>query len=111
MNITVYNDGELVHTGTLDEFLGDNGNDEWLTEQCARLETSERIEFDDFHSGNWVVERIDDGVSERDYQDYLNEEAEYNNIGDRLCANCERIIPVTHGELCDDCATGRTDRY
>lgn len=58
MNITVYNDGELVHTGTLDEFLSDNDGDEWLVEQCAGLESKGRVEFEDFHSGNWVIERV-----------------------------------------------------
>lgn len=57
MNVKVYNDGELVHDGTLAELLAENDGDEWLAEMCAGLENSDRVEFEDFHSGNWVVER------------------------------------------------------
>ena len=57
MDIKVYNDGELVHTGTLAEFLSDNENGEWLAEQCAGLESQHRVEFEDFHSGEWIIER------------------------------------------------------
>ena len=62
MQVKVYNDGELVHSGSLEEFLADNDHDEWLVEQCAALESQSRVEFDDFHSGNWVVEHADDKV-------------------------------------------------
>ncbi len=58
MKIKVYNNGELVHSGTLGAFLADNDHDEWLAEQCAAAWEDEiRIEFDNFHSGNWVIER------------------------------------------------------
>ncbi len=56
MDIKVYNDGELVHTGTLAEFLADNDGDEWLTEICAGLENSDRVDFTEI-SGEWVIER------------------------------------------------------
>ena len=57
VNITVYNNGELVHSGTLAAFLADN-DDEWLAEQCEGLEEAGRVEFSAF-SGDWVVERQD----------------------------------------------------
>lgn len=54
MNITVYNDNEKVFTGTLAEFLQDNDNEEWLTEQCEQLNTKNEIEFYEI-SGHWRV--------------------------------------------------------
>lgn len=54
MDITVYNDGNEVFNGSLVQFLSDNENDEWLTEECSRLETTDRIEFSVF-SGDWEI--------------------------------------------------------
>ena len=56
MDILVYNDGELVHAGSLAVFLRDNGNDEWLTEECKKLETVDSIEFSDI-SGDWLIKK------------------------------------------------------
>ncbi len=54
--ILVYNDGELVHAGSLESFLADNGHDEWLTEECKKLEIMGSIEFSDI-SGDWLIKR------------------------------------------------------
>lgn len=56
MSVTVYNDGNEVFSGDVAEFLADNGNDEWLTEMCAGLESADRVEFAEI-SGEWVIER------------------------------------------------------
>ncbi len=56
MDILVYNDGELVHAGSLESFLADNGHDEWLTEECKKLETMGIIEFSDI-SGDWLIKK------------------------------------------------------
>jgi hypothetical protein len=54
MDIMVYNDGKEVFNGSLVQFLNDNDSEEWLTEECSRLETTDRIEFSEF-SGDWVI--------------------------------------------------------
>ena len=56
MNIRAFNNGIKVHEGTLDAFLRDNDNDEWLTAECAKLNVQHRVEFREI-SGDWVIER------------------------------------------------------
>jgi len=56
MEIMVHNDGNEVFNGSLSQFLEDNDNDEWLTEECGKLETVERVEFRAI-SGDWVIVR------------------------------------------------------
>lgn len=57
MDVKVYNDGQMVFQGPLSQFLADNDNDEWLTEECQQLENVNQIEFREI-SGDWRVERI-----------------------------------------------------
>jgi ABC-type uncharacterized transport system ATPase subunit len=54
MLIKVYNDGQLVHDGELQDFLNDNENDEWLTEEMEKLEEQQTVEFNAF-SGHWLI--------------------------------------------------------
>jgi len=54
MEITVHNDGNEVFNGSLSQFLEDNDNDEWLTEECGKLDTVDQIEFRAI-SGDWVI--------------------------------------------------------
>lgn len=56
MIIKVYNDGQEVFNGPLSQFLNDNDNDEWLTEECKKLDTTNRIEFCEI-SGDWAIEK------------------------------------------------------
>lgn len=54
MNVKVYNDGVEVFEGSLVEFLADNENEEWLAEECAKLESADCVEFSEI-SGQWKV--------------------------------------------------------
>lgn len=54
MKVLVYNDGNEVFNGPLAQFLEDNDNDEWMTEECSKLETTDRIEFREI-SGDWMI--------------------------------------------------------
>ena len=54
MEITVHNDGNEVFNGSLSQCLEDNDNDEWLTEECSKLDTVDHIEFRAI-SGDWVI--------------------------------------------------------
>ena len=56
MDIRVYNDGLKVHEGTLEKFLQDNANDEWLTAECAKLNVQPRVAFHEI-SGEWIIEK------------------------------------------------------
>lgn len=56
MNVRVYNDGKEVFCGTLKQFLDDNGNDEWLTEECKKLHNTGIVEFKEL-SGDWRIEK------------------------------------------------------
>jgi hypothetical protein len=58
MTIKVYNDGNEVFHGPLSQFLADNDNDEWLMEECSKLEGVNQVEFSDMHSGDWRIEKI-----------------------------------------------------
>jgi hypothetical protein len=58
MLINVYNNNNLVFTGTLDKFLSDNQEDEFLITECQKLNNSNVIEFKHFHSGDWKAELI-----------------------------------------------------
>lgn len=57
MIIKVYNDGNEVFHGPVSVFLADNDNDEWLTEECKKLETVNHVEFSEI-SGDWRIERV-----------------------------------------------------
>jgi hypothetical protein len=54
MFITVYNDNIKVFEGTLSDFLSDNDNDEWLTDECRKLASVNQIEFNEI-SGHWKI--------------------------------------------------------
>jgi hypothetical protein len=54
MIITVFNDGNEVFHGSVSQFLADNDNDEWLTEECKKLEHTNQIEFTEI-SGDWRI--------------------------------------------------------
>lgn len=56
MKIRVYNNGENVFVGPLEDFLRDNDNDEDLIGICSELESKDEIEFCMF-SGDWRIER------------------------------------------------------
>lgn len=56
MVIQVYNDGKEVFQGPLSKFLEDNEHDEWLTEECKKLESTGAIDFKVF-SGDWRIEK------------------------------------------------------
>lgn len=57
MLIKVFNDDEKVFEGLLKQFLEDNDNDEWLVNECKKLQLNNYIEFEE-HSGHWKVEKI-----------------------------------------------------
>jgi len=54
MKILVTNDANEVFNGSLSQFLADNDNEEWLTEECSKLHTVSQIEFNEI-SGHWVI--------------------------------------------------------
>lgn len=56
MNIKVYNDGKEVFCGPVSQFLEDNDNDEWLTEECSKLNNVNVVEFSEI-SGDWRIEK------------------------------------------------------
>lgn len=56
MLIRVLNDGKDVFQGPLSQFLADNDNDEWLTEECTKLDSADSIEFREI-SGDWRIEK------------------------------------------------------
>lgn len=56
MLIRVLNDGKDVFQGPLSQFLADNDNDEWLTEECKKLDSADIIEFSEI-SGDWRIEK------------------------------------------------------
>lgn len=58
MNIKVYNNDDLVFQGSLEQFLEDNQFDEWLVEECAKLQNQNIVEFSYFN-GEWRIERQD----------------------------------------------------
>jgi len=57
MNIQVCNNGVGVFNGPASQFLSDNDNDEWLTEECSKLENVDRIEFSEL-SGDWEIIKL-----------------------------------------------------
>ena len=57
MRILVLNNGVEVFNGPVSQFLEDNDNDGWLSEECAKLETVDRIEFSEI-SGDWVIAKM-----------------------------------------------------
>jgi len=57
MVIKVTCDGENVFEGTLEKFLLDNDNEEWLVNECKKLENHDGISFSEI-SGDWVIEKI-----------------------------------------------------
>ena len=57
MIIKVLCDGENVFEGTLKQFLLDNDNEEWLVDECKKLEDYDSISFNEI-SGEWVIEKI-----------------------------------------------------
>jgi hypothetical protein len=58
MNVKVFNDGEEVFCGSLAQFLDDNDNEEWLTEECEKLKNQNYVEMSLFHSGEWRIEKL-----------------------------------------------------
>lgn len=56
MLINVFNADELVFTGPLEEFLADNAGDDYVAEECSKLEQVDRVELLAL-TGHWVVER------------------------------------------------------
>jgi len=56
MDVRVYNDGKEVFNGPVSQFLADNDNDEWLTEECKKLDSVDTIEFSEI-SGDWRIEK------------------------------------------------------
>lgn len=54
MDIKVFNDGEEVFDGPLEQFLLDNDNDEYLVSECAKLNSTDQIELNEF-SGHWLI--------------------------------------------------------
>lgn len=57
LEIQVFNDGKKVFEGDLDIFLKDNEYDEWLVDICNSLITMDYIQFSDYHSGDWKIEK------------------------------------------------------
>ena len=63
MKIKVYNDSdfsgnyEQIFEGTTEQFLIDNDYDDFVTEQCARLQNENIIEFREI-SGDWRIEKV-----------------------------------------------------
>lgn len=58
MDIRVYNDGQLVYTGSVTQFLEDNQYDEDTVEMVGELKEKAIVECDFYHSGNWRIEKI-----------------------------------------------------
>jgi hypothetical protein len=57
MIIKVLCNNENVFKGTLEQFLLDNDNEEWLVNECNNLRNNNKIEFNEI-SGNWIIEKI-----------------------------------------------------
>jgi hypothetical protein len=56
IDVDVINDGALVFSGRLQEFLADNECDDWLHAECSRLSSLSEISFSEF-SGEWIIRR------------------------------------------------------
>jgi len=56
MKIIVYCDNKIVFIGSLYQFLLNNQNDEWLTNECEKLKYYENIELNEI-GGTWIISR------------------------------------------------------
>lgn len=58
MKVKVFIDENEVFTGTLNKFLQDNDNDEWLVDECRKIHEQDVVEFEDFHTGKVRSEKV-----------------------------------------------------
>ncbi len=56
--VNVYNEGQKVFNGTVQQFLEDNDNDEWLTQVCENLSEKDIVDFSEYQIGNWVIAKV-----------------------------------------------------
>lgn len=56
--IEAYNDGNLVFRGTAFDFLNDNQFNETVTELCLGLKRRKKVEYNDYHSGQWIIVKV-----------------------------------------------------
>lgn len=57
LQVVVYNDGYKVFDGELDRFFKDNQEDEYLLDICQSLLGVNHINFYEYHSGTWKIEK------------------------------------------------------
>jgi hypothetical protein len=56
--VNVYNEGQKVFNGTVQQFLDDNDNDEWLTQVCEELSKKDVVDFSEYQIGNWIIAKV-----------------------------------------------------
>jgi hypothetical protein len=56
--VNVYNEGNKVFNGTVQQFLEDNDNDEWLTQVCEELSKKDVVDFSEYQIGNWIIAKV-----------------------------------------------------
>lgn len=57
-SVMVMNDGVIVFEGKINDFIEDNQGDPLVIDLCNELENKDVVEYDDMHSGNWVIKRL-----------------------------------------------------